>query len=285
MRGFEYFLYENFDADKQADNPRNPRRFFDGNTDAVLSGVALYPPYSCSYGDMCARFGADRINGLCDIGILRKDGEGLLFDCPVFLREDAAALKRATEEKAESLSLIIKRGINEIRPVCAKIENGFSVEENLWHILCGMVFDGYFFDYLSKNGVLSVSRMHCTRLDYLTVIYEKCGELNELSDGLLCSYNRFANEKCSLQSFGDADGERFDFYRFFRLRKSGTLYGGFLKAEDLLRDIGGEYKDVILSETVAFIAPPRKPCRQDDGVNRKYQGKATQSYCMYVKEL
>lgn len=96
MRGFEYFLYENFDADKETNNPCNPRRFFDENTDMVLSEVSLYR----SYGDMCARFGAERISGLCDIGILRKDGEGLLFDCPVFLKEDAAALRRATEKKA-----------------------------------------------------------------------------------------------------------------------------------------------------------------------------------------
>lgn len=83
----------------------------------------------------------------------------------------------------------------------------------MYHILCGMIFDGSFFDYLNQNKALATSRRHCSGLDYLAVIYEDCAELRSLSNGLLRSYNRLANNICSLQSFGDAQGSRFDFYR------------------------------------------------------------------------
>ncbi len=217
MREFEYFLYENFDADKEAGNPHNPRNYFGSDTDAVLSSVAAYPEDAGSYFECCDKFGARFIGQLCDVGILRHYKERLVFDCPIFLREDAAVLNRVLKSKAAVLTNMLESGMTEIRSYCARIENGFSVERNLYHILCGMVFDGYFFDYLSEKGTLSVSRKHGTGLDYLTIIYEKCNELHILSDGLLCSYNRLVSEKSSLQSFGDAGGERFDFNPFLRL--------------------------------------------------------------------
>lgn len=245
MREFEYFLFENFDADQEAQNPSNPRNIIGKDTDELLSQVADNQTVDAEQ---------TAIERLIAGGVLRRDGEKLAFDCPVFLKEDAAVLHSAVREKAAVLADMLARQSDALRASCAKIKNGFRIEQNLYHILCGMVFDGYFFDYLSNAGALATSRLHPSGLDYLSVIYEKCEELQTFSEGLLCSYNRLVSDKCSLQSFGDAQGNRFDFYRCFRLMEQGNLESRFQKAEALLRKAFGEAdKEALLTEALLLV--------------------------------
>ena len=42
-RQFSYYLFENFDAENEADNPDNPRRFLGKHTDAELQWIAETP--------------------------------------------------------------------------------------------------------------------------------------------------------------------------------------------------------------------------------------------------
>ncbi len=258
MREFAYFLFENFDADEERNHPHNPRRFLGKETDAILSEVAQSPVNTCSYRGCCEKYGTEFVQKLTDGGILRSNGTGLLFDCPIFLREDTTVLQTEIASKASALVDMVEQSMTSIYACCAKIDNGFSVEYNLYHILCGIIFDGYFFDYLSNQGVLATSRKHPSGLDYLTVIYEKCNELQMLSDNLLCSYNRLVNTTCSLQSFGNAQGNRFDFYRFFRLLEQNKLPHQFKEAEQLLLDnFGGINKEFLLHEVASFIKTGR----------------------------
>lgn len=74
---------------------------------------------------------------------------------------------------------------------------------NLYHLLCGAVFDGDFFDYLRENQLLTTSRLHTSGVDYIITVYEKCPELSVFSNHLLCSYNRFCDGTRALQSFGE----------------------------------------------------------------------------------
>lgn len=252
MKKFEYFLFENFDADEEVNNPNNPRNFLGNATNAILTEVASFPVDTCLYNDCCDRYGTYLIRKLIDGGVLRPSGIALTFDCPIFLREDAAVLHTQIASRASALVDLLQDSMTDIRECCVKIENGFSVELNLYHILCGMVFDGYFFEYLSSKGAVATSRQHPSGLDYLSVIYEKCEELQSFSDGLLCSYNRSVNAKCSLQSFGDAQGNRLDFYRFFRLMEQGSLTSKFKDAEELMADLGGANKDFLLNEVVSL---------------------------------
>lgn len=253
MRAFEYFLFENFDPDQEARNPCNPRNFLGKSTDAILSLIAQNPVSSSSYEDFCKKFGDGFIRRLIDGGILRCSQGVLFFDCPVFLQEDAAVLRNEISAKAAALAGLLESKAGRLRTCCAGILNGFSVERNLYHILCGMVFDGRFFDYLSGRGALAVSREHPCGLDYLNILYEKCDALQELSDGLLCSYNRLVNESCSLQSFGDACGDRFDFYRLFRLLEQNMLPESWQDVKALLcEQYGGADKNALLSDVVSL---------------------------------
>lgn len=257
MREFEYFLFENFDADEEANNPNNPRNFLGNGTNAILTEVASLPVDTCLYNDSCDKYGTHLVRKLIDGGILRPSGTALAFDCPIFLRKDAAVLHTEIASKASALVDLLDNSMAVIRDYCTKIENGFPVEMNLYHILCGMIFDGYFFEYLNSMGAVATSRQHPSGLDYLSVIYEKCEELQTLSDGLLCSYNRFVNAKCSLQSFGDAQGNRFDFYRFFRLMEQRTLPDKFMDAEALVVGFGGSNKDSLLDEVMSLVRSGR----------------------------
>lgn len=257
MRKFEYFLFENFDADQEANNPQNPRNFLGSKTDILLTEIAQLPANTFSYQECCEKHDAHLLRKLMEGGVLRQSGAALVFDCPIFLREDAEVLQREIASKASALADLLNNSMTAIRDRCGKIRNGFPVELNLYHILCGMIFDGYFFDFLSNMGAVATSRQHPSGLDYLSVIYEKCEELQSFSDGLLCSYNRFVNAKCSLQSFGDAQGSRFDFYRFFRLMEQGTLHDKFKDAKARINNLGGANKDRLLEETVSLVQTGR----------------------------
>lgn len=258
MREFEYFLFENFDADAQANNPLNPRNFLNKDADAILSEIAQHPAGTCSYQNLCNQFGKYNVHRMMEGGILRPNGKGILFDCPIFLQEDAAVLHREIASKAAVLTNLLESGMEQIEICCSRIDNGFPVEQNLYHILCGRVFDGDFFEYLCGRGALATSRQHSSGLDYLNVIYEKCDDLQALSDRLLCSYNRLVNHQCSLQSFGDAQGNRLDFYRLFRLMEQGNVPAKFKEAEALIQKAyGGADKDALLSEAATLIRTGR----------------------------
>ena len=247
MRRFDYFLFENFDADAQSQNPLNPRKILNSGTDALLSHIASYPAGQCpSTGDVLEEI-------MIREEILRKSGDAVVFNTPVFLKEDAQKLKTGTAKAASRLADRIAEGMESIYTVCGKIDNGFSVERNLYHILCGMVFDGFFFDYLEQTGAVAISHLRPSGMDYLSVIYEKCEELDALSNGILCSYNRFTDGECSLESFGDAMGNRHDFYRFFRLLESGELPEIFVTGEVLLRTFGEADKGAILAQVKKLI--------------------------------
>lgn len=261
MRSFEYFLFENFDADQEANNPNNPRNFLGSKTDALLTEMAQCPANTFSYRECRETHDVHLLRRLMEGGVLRLSGPALVFDCPIFLREDADVLRREIASKASALADLLDSSMTEILDRCGRIKNGFPAELNLYHILCGMILDGFFFDYLSDMGAVATSRQHPSDLDYLPVIYEKCEELQSFSDGLLCSYNRFVNAKCALQSFGDAQGNRLDFYRFFRLTEQGTLPDRFKDAKARIDHFGGankaHLKEHLLEEVVSLVQTGR----------------------------
>lgn len=120
---------------------------------------------------------------------------------------------------------------------------------NLYHVMCGEILDGAFFDVLCRCGVLATDRIHPSGLNYLWIIYEKCEVLRDLSDELLCSYNRYADETSSLQSFGDAMGDRLDFYRFARYYEKGNVPEQFAEAAGIADAMGERFcKETVLSE-------------------------------------
>lgn len=254
MRHFEYFLFENFDPDREVNHPGNPRRILNSQADGILSRVSDFPPRACPSFLLRKEFGTESIDRLIHAGALRETGDILLYDTPIFLEEDTPVLRAFSQSAAAPLADLLYAQKNALWDCAAQIRNGFDPPSNLYHILCGMIFDGRLFDHLCQRGAVAVSRPHTSGLDYLSVIYQDCQSLQAFSNGLLCSYNRLTDGRASLQSFGDANGDRFDFYRLFRLQEQGPLPERYAEAAPLLAALPrGAEKQAILAETRALL--------------------------------
>lgn len=187
------------------------------------------------------------MDSLIHIGLFRKEGEALLLDAPVFLREDAAYLRRCFAASAARMAGAMAARGQEFKALAGKLDNGFPASVNLYHLVCGGVLDGSFFDCISREGLVAASRIHESGLDYLIIAYEKSRELEGFSQKLLCSYNRFTDGARTLQSFGDADGDRVDAFRFARQKQLGKV-PGHLKHLEELWDSLGDARTVLLEQ-------------------------------------
>lgn len=253
MRKFTCFLFENFDPDREAENPTNPRRVLNASADAVLSRVAEFPPLGCPADGLRREFGSG-VERLIAAGALREEQGYLSYDTPVFLREDVPALEAFFSRAAAPLADRLWEIREALWAAARAVENGFDPRRNLYHILCGMILDGGFFDALQRREAVAVARDHPSGLNYLSVIYQEDDALSAFSDGLLCSYNRFTDGETSLESFGDGDGDRFDLYRCFRLREQGPLPERFRQAGTLLDRLPrGREREVLLDGARALL--------------------------------
>ncbi len=251
MRSFSYFLYENFDAEKEAENPKNPRRLFSPETDRVLTWI-LNREKEANEGECRSEFGESLVDSLIEAGFLGRTEQILRINAPFFLSEDLPLIRKFLGKSASEITDLLEKSLSDIFVACKKIRNNFPVQHNLYHILCGMVLDGSFFDFLSQRGIVKTSNIHPSGLDYLLILYEQSETLRIYSEELLCSYNRLADQHAALQSFGDADGNRHDFYRFFRLWQEQRLPEAWASDRVFLEKTCFD-KDTILSETVSFI--------------------------------
>ena len=231
MRAFDFYYFEQFDPETEANNPLNPRRILTPTIDGLLTMAAE----GGTYDALCGRYGESLVRQVMDCGVLRREGEAVRFDAPVFLREDAPVLSAAFVEDAEHLADRLATIWPDLSGMVNDLRNDFGAPTNLYHLLCGMTLDGAFFDALCDAGVVATSRMHPSGLDYLVIAYERCEALDGLSRRLLCSWNRAVGETCALQSFGDADGDRFDVYRWERLHEAGKAPGNMPDRERLTR--------------------------------------------------
>lgn len=143
MKKFSYFLFENFDADFESENPGNPRRIINAQADAILSQVADFSPLTCSATQLRDEFGIEAVNQLITAGALcEKDGQ-IAYDTPIFLAEDVPALKSFASTAAAPLADRLWELRDRLWDIVKEINNGFDPQRNLYHILCGMIFDGF----------------------------------------------------------------------------------------------------------------------------------------------
>ena len=228
MRSFEYYLYGDCPENASSDNPR---ALFGAKADAVLSMILEFEPGDCRYDALCKQFSEEYIQSLIRIGLIRTENGAVLLDSTVLTGKDVFKLESGMRARATRMADKIQAREAEFREAAA-ISNGFSAAMNLYHLLCAATFDGCFFDLLSARGVVATSRVHPSGLDYLIIVYERTPALEQFSRKLICSYNRLSDGERALQSFGDADGNRRDFYRFRMMRALNRETGA---PDDVLR--------------------------------------------------
>lgn len=262
MRKFSYYFYENFDADALKGSEDNPRALCNGTANEALSFVLNFTPGSCGYDALCEKISRERTEALLNMGLLRKENRSIFLNCAVFTAEDLPVLKQCFHDDIFHMAELLDERRDSYTALVQKILNGFSPAENLYHLLCASVFDGSFFDYLSSAKVVSTSKIQPNGLDYLLTVYEDTPELNMFSNRLLCSYNRFTDGKRALVSFGDADGNRKDFYRFARQRELRTVPACLREIEELWSAADSpRFKETLLDSVEALAL--EGSCRED----------------------
>lgn len=217
---FKKYFFENFPSNIPFDI-NNPRCVLslDG-VDKILEKIILNPPYTLTISDFDD---IELLNSLLRIDIIQQKNGKFGIAMPFFVESDTNTLKALSKKVAHKIAneLISKK--QEIDTIIKCIHNGYSIQRNLYHLLCAQIFDGLMFDYLEKSQFVTTSCIHKTGLDYLIILYEDTKVLNEYSDSLLCSYNRFTLGSKGFVSFGDSNGNRKDFYRYMRLNELDEL--------------------------------------------------------------
>ena len=214
------YFYENYPLDMPFDS-NNPRYVLslDG-VDAILEKIIINKPYSLEIADLDK---VELVKALLHIEALQLKNGKLGMAVPFFTASDEAVLKELSKKAAKNIGNELLKQKVLLYQIAEKLDNGHSAERNLYHLLCGDIFDGLMFDYLEENHLVTTSRVHKSGLDYLVILYEDTDSLNEYSDLLLCSFNRLTVKGKGFVSFGDSNGNRKDFYRYMRLRELGRL--------------------------------------------------------------
>ncbi len=227
---FNRFFYENDMPDAAVSAADNPRLTLENDgANEVIARVAQSPPGRF----LLSEWGTElekTAESLCRVGVLESERGRLRLSCPVFLDADYDALYALSAGVAERVAAVLEQRGEEMTAIASKIDNGFAASVNLYHLLCGGVFDGLYFDFLEQRRLVTTSKAHPSGLDYLVILYEDSARLNAWSRSLLCSYNRFGTEKGVFSSFGDSAGERRDFYRTAKRLESGRLGDSILRA-------------------------------------------------------
>lgn len=217
---FNKYFFENYPMDVPFDR-NNPRYVLslDG-VDEILEKIIRNKPFSLGIEDF---ENAKLVHALLHIEVLQQKNEKIGMAVPFFIEKDAVILKELSKKVAGNITDELIKHKELLLEIIDQIENGYSSERNLYHLLCGYIFDGLMFDYLEENHLVTTSCIHKTGLDYLVILYEDSDALNEYSDLLLCSYNRFIINGKGFVSFGDSNGNRKDFYRYMRLKELNRL--------------------------------------------------------------
>lgn len=145
MRDFDYFLYESDDPDRIAGDALNPRKLMNAETSRVLSAILD----GADEEGVSRAFGEDKIDKLIRAGFLRGEGGAVNIAFPFFVQEDAEILRAYCRHHAARIADGVEAALPAIRRIVRRIDNGYGEEINLYHVLCGMVFDGVMFDRLS----------------------------------------------------------------------------------------------------------------------------------------
>ncbi len=216
---FDYFYYDGTHPEGAADDPR---LVLGAASDAVLAAVCGMPAGECSADALRRQFGADLVDTLKRIGLLREVQGRILLDSTVILPQDMPQLESCFSQDVQAMADALTNRWEDFLQAVSPI-GGSDGRTHLYHLLCGAMLDGAMFDLLCERGLVTTSRVHPSGRDYLIIAYARDEGLTAFSNRLLCSYNRLSDGRRALQSFGDADGDRCDAYRFMRLYEAGCV--------------------------------------------------------------
>jgi len=136
----------------------------------------------------------------------------------IIVEDDLEAINDFSKDVSDILSDSIIARHEELKTLCTKLScfNNFETNELLYHIIGCMILDGSAIDELSNYDYFKSSKEQVDHRDYILFGFEKSDSVDEFSEGILCSCNNYRTDLLSFISFGDAAGNRNDFFRFER---------------------------------------------------------------------
>ena len=187
---------------------------------------------------------------LIGIDAIQIKEEAPTINFPLFIKEDLPFINKATKDNARKVVDRIKIIYDELCNILVKLDNGFSNKINMYHIICGNYFDGEFFSYLEERGIVATSMLHPSNRDYIIIGYEKDEKLQEWNDSLICSYNNFRTNNYRFCSFGNALGDRYDLYRYIRVREGGNILPMFGDIHSVLKRYEEDEIKILLDDVM-----------------------------------
>ncbi|MBI9011511.1 MAG: hypothetical protein JEZ08_04715 [Clostridiales bacterium] len=136
----------------------------------------------------------------------------------IIVEDDLEAINDFSKDVSDRLSDSIITKQEELKALCTNLScyNDFETNELLYHVIGCMILDGSAIDELSSYDYFKSSKEQVDHRDYILFGFEKSDLVDEFSEGILCSCNNYRTDLLSFVSFGDAAGNRNDFFRFER---------------------------------------------------------------------
>ena len=206
-----YYFNDLGDYDKY-----NPSYFFDKKGAKEIIYLIAKNPYVETKESLYEKVNIKKteiekiLDGLIKINALSKSlNNSYKVNFPCFYENDIKIILKNISTDISSLANKVNQNIKKLK----------YTKEELYHILCNGVFDNYAFDYLEKNNLVTFHKLNPGNRDYIIIGYEDNNFVNNYSSKLLCSNNKFKCNKVTFNSFGDTDGNRMDFFRYFRMKQ------------------------------------------------------------------
>ena len=225
----------------------NPRFVFnEPNTKDIVTILSQYPKYYFTNDKLSKRLGFtkqeyDQAMKLLDnISAVVVDKYGRIrLNFPFFTAKDLKRITNIMNYVLKTNKRVIEANAERLNQIARKIYPNIPVHITLYHLLCGKIFDGEFFEYLTRSNLLNISYPKNGNRDYMLIGYHDDKFCNKFNESLLCSFNNAWLGKSALTSFGTPN-ERLDYFRYFKLRETGKLPTEFQQLDGLLKNFSDE---------------------------------------------
>lgn len=174
---------------------------------------------------------------LCNISAISFYNGKANLSFPFFNANDLRKIKKIVIDNINIKFKSIKNGLIGAKQILKDSYPNIDVKISLYHLVCGKIFDGLMFDYLEKKNLLKQSFHKNQNRDYMIIAYSDEPLCRLVNKKLVCSFNNARSNTNSLTSFGNAQGNRLDYFRYFKLRAINKLYGKFKKIDLDFHDI------------------------------------------------
>lgn len=233
-----------FDNDLGAYDEFNPRYVFANKyakkvMNLISSKPAFY--YSKTKLSKLLHISRDECNSVMrlleNISSIVIEKENIRINFPFFTKKDIMVIQKITERQLNEDMVFFKQKFLVLNEMAKSLYPNYDSKTTLYHLLCGKIFDGKFFDCLEEKQVLKGSYPKKDNRDYVIVGYKNDRYCNKFNDYLVCSFNNARFKESSLSSFGTPSGSRIDYFRYFKKRENNKIGIKYLRLNKLFKNI------------------------------------------------